>query len=238
VGRGHHGCCCDRERGPDRRRVASALEPVTAVALAIATTLFVASLSEALSLVGTIMRHALYRSELSRCDFVSSSPATRPLNQEDPPGFGHRRASHEIPGTTLRNVPSRLLAVKSGGCTGIVVGPGRHGGRVPSRRLDPHSYSSTSSGGKSRPCHQPYHGHFQQLARGPVFRSRIERAGCRRRDSNPRHADYDSREVSSDAVSPLLPVLPDALRSAGTPSFGPLPGPPLLPHGMRKARRD
>ncbi|HEX2096564.1 MAG TPA: hypothetical protein VHF50_04275 [Solirubrobacterales bacterium] len=45
-----------------------ASEPVTAVALGIATTLFVASLGEALSLVGTIMRHALYRSKLARRD--------------------------------------------------------------------------------------------------------------------------------------------------------------------------
>lgn len=45
---------------------AGASEPVTAVALGIATTLFVASLGEALSLVGTIMRHGLYRSELAQ----------------------------------------------------------------------------------------------------------------------------------------------------------------------------
>jgi hypothetical protein len=41
---------------------------VTAAILTLATALFIASLSEALSLVGTIMRHALYRSELSRRD--------------------------------------------------------------------------------------------------------------------------------------------------------------------------
>lgn len=41
---------------------------VTAVVLALATALFVASLAEALALVGTIMRHALYRSELSQRD--------------------------------------------------------------------------------------------------------------------------------------------------------------------------
>lgn len=54
---------------------AKASEPVTAIALATATTLFVASLSEALSLVGSIMRHALYRSELSRRDIrISQKP--------------------------------------------------------------------------------------------------------------------------------------------------------------------
>lgn len=53
---------------------AKASEPVTAVALAMATTLFVASLGEALSLVGTIMRHALYRSELARRDIRISQP--------------------------------------------------------------------------------------------------------------------------------------------------------------------
>jgi hypothetical protein len=45
---------------------AGASEPVAAAALTISTVLFVGSLGEALSLVGTIMRHALYRSELSR----------------------------------------------------------------------------------------------------------------------------------------------------------------------------
>ncbi len=49
---------------------AGASKPVMAVALGIATTLFVASLGEALSLVGTIMRHALYRSELARRDDI------------------------------------------------------------------------------------------------------------------------------------------------------------------------
>lgn len=53
---------------------ANASEPVTAVALGAATTLFVASLSEALSLVGTIMRHALYRSELPKRDIRISQP--------------------------------------------------------------------------------------------------------------------------------------------------------------------
>jgi hypothetical protein len=45
---------------------------VMAVVLSLATALFVASLSEALSLVGTIMRHALYRSELARRDIRTS----------------------------------------------------------------------------------------------------------------------------------------------------------------------
>lgn len=47
---------------------AGASRPVTAVVVSLATALFIASLAEALSLVGTIMRHALYRSELSRRD--------------------------------------------------------------------------------------------------------------------------------------------------------------------------
>lgn len=51
-----------------------ASKPVTAVALGIATTLFVASLGEALSLVGTILRHALYRSELARRDIRITQP--------------------------------------------------------------------------------------------------------------------------------------------------------------------
>lgn len=53
---------------------AGASKPVTAVALGVATTLFVASLGEALSLVGTIMRHALYRSELARRDIRITQP--------------------------------------------------------------------------------------------------------------------------------------------------------------------
>ena len=53
---------------------AGASEPVTAVALGIATTLFVASLGEALSLVGTIMRHGLYRSELAQRDIRITQP--------------------------------------------------------------------------------------------------------------------------------------------------------------------
>lgn len=43
---------------------AKSSEAVTAVALAVATLLFVAALLEALALVGTLMRHALYRAEL------------------------------------------------------------------------------------------------------------------------------------------------------------------------------
>lgn len=53
---------------------AGASKPVMAVALAVATTLFVASLGEALSLVGTIMRHGLYRSELAQRDFRVTQP--------------------------------------------------------------------------------------------------------------------------------------------------------------------
>ncbi len=37
---------------------------MTAVALAVATALFVGALVEALALVGTLMRHGLYRAEL------------------------------------------------------------------------------------------------------------------------------------------------------------------------------
>lgn len=55
---------------------AGASKPVTAVALAVATTLFVASLGEALSLVGTIMRHGLYRSELAQRDYRVRQPKT------------------------------------------------------------------------------------------------------------------------------------------------------------------
>ena len=53
---------------------AGASEPVTAVVLGIATTLFVGSLGEALSLVGTIMRHGLYRSELAQRDIRVTQP--------------------------------------------------------------------------------------------------------------------------------------------------------------------
>lgn len=53
---------------------AGASEPVTAVVLGVATTLFVASLGEALSLVGTIMRHGLYRSELAQRDIRITQP--------------------------------------------------------------------------------------------------------------------------------------------------------------------
>ena len=59
---------------------------------------------------------------------------------------------------------------------------------------------------------------------------------CRRRDSNPRHADYDSRQARADEVSPLPSVLPDAPRSAGTPSFGPPFGPPSPPSPRRKRK--
>lgn len=43
---------------------AKSSEGVTAVALTVATALFVAALLEALTLVGTLMRHGLYRAEL------------------------------------------------------------------------------------------------------------------------------------------------------------------------------
>lgn len=48
---------------------ATASRGVTAVALTVATVLFVSALLEALSLVGTLMRHGLYRAELEARGF-------------------------------------------------------------------------------------------------------------------------------------------------------------------------